>query len=110
MDGIQNLIGAAQRATNTVQRTINVVQKVVSKEQERQTQQVVSKDQETQAQQVVPKSQETSQVNKYFWDGVIFTIASGFLLFSISDPKRKVTHEESHEQITEQSSEISHAD
>ena len=86
MDQIQTLIGTAQKTINTVQQVISNAQQVVSKDQE--TQQVVSKDQETQ--QVVSKG----QANKYFWDGIMIGFTLAGLLFTMTSPTRKLTHEE----------------
>ena len=84
MDEIQTFVGAAQQV-------IDMVKQVISKE----TQQVVSKE----MQQVVSKG----QVNKYFWDGIKVGIASACLLYTITHPTCKLTHEATLEEIEENS-------
>ena len=85
MDGIQNFVGAAQQVIDTMQR-------VVSKVQETQTQQVASKETQQGASKETRQGISQSQANKYFWNGVMASIITGSLLYSISLPR--VTHEE----------------
>ena len=62
------------------------------------------KSQETQTQQVVSKS----QANKNFWDGIIIGITLAGLLFTMTPPTRKVTHEETLEETHEKKTDKLH--
>ena len=94
MDEMQTFVGAAQQV-------IDMMQQVVSKVKETQTRQVALKVQETQTQQVISKS----QADKYFWDGVkagsSLIIASAYLLYMMTHPTCKVTHEATLEALEE---------
>ena len=77
MDDIQTFVGVAQQVIDTAQQ-------VITKVQETQEQQVASK--ETQEQQVVSK-ETRPQDNKYFWNGVMATIITGTLLYTMTNSR-----------------------
>ena len=83
MDEIQTFVSVAQQV-------IDMAQQVITKVQETQEQQVASKE----TQQVVSK-ETRPQDNKYFWNGVMATIITGTLLYTMTLPR--VTHERKNE-------------